>query len=200
MWCGVCIIRALKPLDLPVWHGPIGFGASGRAGLRAFAELVVARRSWGDLVTTVRSRETLSCLHQSSVSQVCRSDPTAGKDLIGRCSKPTGTLVSQTAADEPKIAMLAVGSICLGGDASTKDARRNRRAGSNAAPLHLVLRGGGCVASKSAAADGMETPLANVPQAQSQGTAEAPQRLTDEAQAAATKRYSSHTAASPAAT
>ena len=35
----------LKPLDAPVWHGPIGFGASRRLGLRAFAELVVVL--WG---------------------------------------------------------------------------------------------------------------------------------------------------------
>ena len=34
----------LKPLGTPVWHGPIGFGASRRPGLRAFAELVVL---WG---------------------------------------------------------------------------------------------------------------------------------------------------------
>ena len=81
----------LKRSGTPVWHEPIGFGASGRAGLRAFAELVVARRSWGDLQTTMRSRETLCCLHQSSVSHVDRRYPTARKDSIGRCSKPTGT-------------------------------------------------------------------------------------------------------------
>ena len=35
--CGVCITRALKPLDTPVWHGPIGFGGepvTGPTGLR----------------------------------------------------------------------------------------------------------------------------------------------------------------------
>ena len=35
----------LKPLGTPVWHGPIGFGASRRLGLRTFAELVVLL--WG---------------------------------------------------------------------------------------------------------------------------------------------------------
>ena len=49
---GVCITRALKPLDAPVWHGPIGFGASRRLGLRAFAELVVVL--WGQ--PTIGSR------------------------------------------------------------------------------------------------------------------------------------------------
>ena len=87
---GVYFDVLLKPMSAPVWHEPIGFGASGRAGLRAFAELVVARRSWGDLETTMCSRETLGCLHQSSVTHVGRRDPTDGKGLIGRCSKPAG--------------------------------------------------------------------------------------------------------------
>ena len=51
----------------------------------------MARRSWGDLETTMCSRETLGCLHQSSVTHVGRRDPADGKGLIGRFSKPTGT-------------------------------------------------------------------------------------------------------------
>ena len=42
----------LKPLGTPVWHGPIGFGANRRVGLRAFAELVVVL--WGQ--RTIGSR------------------------------------------------------------------------------------------------------------------------------------------------
>ena len=43
----------LKPLGTSVWHGPIGFGASRRLGLRAFAELVVL---WGQRTIGSRGR------------------------------------------------------------------------------------------------------------------------------------------------
>ena len=39
----------------------------------------VVLRSVGDLLSTVCSRETLDCLHQSSVSQVCRRDLADGQ-------------------------------------------------------------------------------------------------------------------------
>jgi hypothetical protein len=82
----------LKRSGTPVWHEPIGFGASGRAGLTGlYGVSGGAERSWGDLETTMCSRETLGCLHQSSVTHVGRRDPADGKGLIGLIRKPTGT-------------------------------------------------------------------------------------------------------------
>ena len=57
---GVCITRALKPLDAPVWHGPIGFGASRRLGLRAFAELVVVGSAHDRVTRRVREQCALA--------------------------------------------------------------------------------------------------------------------------------------------
>ena len=74
----------LKPLGTPVWHGPIGFGASRRLGLRAFAELVVVG-SAHDLVTRGLSRETESGLRYKMLT---RSDGHHPSDTRGpKCEK-----------------------------------------------------------------------------------------------------------------